>query len=214
MDKSPLEHLKAGLEMFGESATLADGLWKYATEMLRWNERVNLTAITNPIEVVDKHLLDSVAVLPEIEGAKAFLDLGAGAGMPGIPLALVRPHLTGTLVDTVGKKVAFMKSAIVHVGLAGRVRAEHLRAEGNPQKEKLLPVDPVISRAFMDVEPWLQLARHYVAPGGKVVAMIGQMPSEASLRTWSDSAGLKFESAREFKLPISKDPRGVAVFRA
>ncbi len=214
MEKSALDALRNGLKQLGEPETLADSLARYATELLRWNERVNLTAITNPLEVVDKHLLDSVAVLPEVAGATAFLDLGAGAGMPGIPLALARPELKGTLVDTVGKKVAFMKSAIVHVGLAGRVRAEHARAEGQPVKEKLPQVDLVISRAFMDVEPWLQLARHYVSPGGRVVSMIGQMPSEADLRKWSDSAGLKFESRREFKLPLSGDPRGVAVFRA
>lgn len=188
-------------------------LLAYVAELLKWNEKVSLTAITRPDEVVDKHLLDSLTVVPEITGATELLDLGAGAGLPGIPLAVALPSLRVTLVDAVAKKVSFMKSGGVKAGVATRLRALHARAEGNPQKEGLPVVDCVISRAFMDVGPFLLLARHYVAPGGRVVTMVGQTPPEDTLRAHAEAAGLQFVSRRTLQLPISGDPRGVCVFR-
>lgn len=191
---------------------LAPRLLAWAAELLKWNEKVSLTAITRPEEVVDKHLLDSLAVLPEVRGASHLLDLGAGAGLPGIPLAAALPQLQATLVDAVAKKVAFMKSAAVKAGVTPRVKALHARAEGHPQKEGLPVVDLVISRAFMDVGPFLQLARHYLAPHGRVVCMLGQTPPAEALAALAADAGLALHSRRTFTLPLSKDPRGVAVF--
>lgn len=214
--------------MDNSSSLLADGLQKlslrlsedaqsrllaYVAELLKWNEKVSLTAITRSDEVVDKHLLDSLTVVPEVTGASELLDLGAGAGLPGIPLAVALPHLRATLVDAVAKKVGFMKAGAVKAGVAPRLRAIHARAEGNPQKEGLPIVDCVISRAFMDVGPFLLLARHYVAPGGRVVTMVGQTPAEDVLRAHADAAGLEFVSRRTLQLPLSGDPRGVCVFR-
>ena len=162
MDKSHLALLNDGLTRLGVALApgVDEALLKYALTLLKWNEKVNLTAITRPDEVVEKHLVDSLAVLPEVVG-RTVLDLGAGAGLPGIPLALVRPELEVTLVDTVGKKVAFMKNAVAAVGLAGRVRPIHARAEGAPAPEGLPMADLLISRAFMDVGPWLMLAPRF-----------------------------------------------------
>jgi 16S rRNA (guanine527-N7)-methyltransferase len=208
VEKSPLQLLREGLDRLGVAVApeVDERLWAYATTLLRWNEKVNLTAITLPRDVVEKHLVDSLAVLPEVAGTTV-LDLGAGAGMPGIPLALARPNLNVTLCDAVGKKVAFMKSAVAAVGLAGRVRPE-----GDPSTEGLPRVDVVVSRALMDVGPWLLLARHYVARGGRVVAMLGQTPSESALETLAGEAGLELVSRRVYQLPFSGDARGVAVF--
>ena len=215
MDNSALPLLLQGLERL--NLTLppdAPGrLLAYVTELLKWNEKVSLTAITRTDEVVDKHLLDSLAVLPEVQGATHLLDLGAGAGLPGIPLAIALPGLRATLVDAVAKKVAFMKTGAVKGGVADRVKALHVRAEGHPEKEGLPTVDLVISRAFMDVGPFLLLARAYLAPGGRVVCMVGQTPPEAALAALAAQAGLELVSRRTFELPLSKDPRGVAVFR-
>ncbi len=218
MDKSPEALLTEGLTRLGHPLPeqTQSALWVYATTLLKWNEKVNLTAITRPDEVVEKHLLDSLAVLAEVDatGARTVLDLGAGAGLPGIPLALARPSLHVTLVDTVGKKVAFMKTAAATVGLAGRVRALHARAEGDPRTEQLAQAELLISRAFMDVGPWLLLARHYLAPHAKIMAMLGQTPSEAELRELASAVGLELVSRRVYALPFSGDPRGVAVFAA
>ena len=187
-------------------------LLAYATELLKWNEKVSLTAITQTTEVVDKHLLDSLAVAWEVRGATHLLDLGAGAGLPGIPLAIALPTLRATLVDAVAKKVAFMKSGAVKGGVADRVKALHVRAEGHPEKEGLPLVDLVISRAFMDVGAFLPLARAYLAPGGRVVTMLGQTPSAEALERLAEAAGMSLQSRRTFQLPGSGDPRGVAVF--
>ena len=105
-------------------------------ELLKWNAKVNLTAITAPGEVVEKHFLDSLAVLPEVEGAGSVLDVGAGAGFPGLPLKMARPALAVTMVDAVGKKVGYLKAviAVAGLGLTG-TKAVHTRAEGKPEAD-------------------------------------------------------------------------------
>ena len=214
MDNSAPSLLTQGLERLGLTLDpdAQARLLAYADELLKWNEKVSLTAITRTEEVVDKHLLDSLAVIPEIQGATHLLDLGAGAGLPGIPLAIALPSLRATLVDAVAKKVAFMKSGAVKGGVASRIKAVHARAEGNPDKEGLPRADLVISRAFMDVGPFLQLARVYLAPGGRVVTMMGQTPPAETLQNLAGAAGLELQGRRTFTLPHSQDPRGVAVF--
>lgn len=213
MDKSPQMLLREGLDRLelDVAAGVERDLWSYATTLLKWNEQVNLTAITRTNEVVEKHLIDSLAVLPELVGTTV-LDLGAGAGLPGIPLALVRPSLQITLVDAVGKKVAFMKNAVAALKLMGRVRPVHARVAGVPDREHLPRAEILISRALMDVGPWLLLARHYLTEGGRVVAMMGRAPSQAELVRCASDAGLGLVSRRIYQLPFSGDPRGVAVF--
>jgi 16S rRNA (guanine527-N7)-methyltransferase len=214
VDIAATQQLEAGLARLKvelPSGALAQ-LEAWADELLRWNDKVNLTAITRPVDVVDKHLLDSLAVLPEVADAQHLLDLGAGAGLPGIPLAVALPSLRVTLVDAVSKKVAFMKAAAVKAGVSTRVRAVHARLNGDASREGLPLVDTVISRAFMDVAPFLSLARHYLAPAGRVVAMLGQTPPDDDLAETGRRAGLALSTVRRFTLPVSGDPRGVAVF--
>jgi 16S rRNA (guanine527-N7)-methyltransferase len=214
VENSTLETLQRGLEAL--ALELPPGgperLLAYAAELLKWNEKVNLTAISRTDEVLDKHLLDSLAVASEVAGANHLLDLGAGAGFPGIPLAVALPALRATLVDAVAKKVAFMKVGVVKAELTGRVRAVHARAAGQPGKEGLPTVDLVISRAFMDVGPFLALAVQYLEPAGRVVCMLGQAPAAADLERLALPTGLRLASLRRFSLPLSGDPRGVAVF--
>jgi 16S rRNA (guanine527-N7)-methyltransferase len=205
------KELSAGLSQMGLNLA-PEPLLAFATELLKWNQKVNLTAITAPQEVVDKHLLDSLAVLPEVGEARSLLDLGAGAGLPGIPLALARPGLEVTLVESIAKKVGFMKHAIAVLRLAPRVKATQGRAGGDPATERLPTVECVISRALMDVGPWLRLAAPYLSPGGKVLAMLGQAPAEAVLKAEAQAAGLSLSSLRHYRLPLSSDPRAVAVF--
>lgn len=215
MDKSPIEQLGIGLRAL--KLEVPEGsperLWAYAAELLKWNGTYNLTAITREPEVVEKHLLDALTVLPEVRGARSLLDLGAGAGLPGLPLALVLPALSVTCVDTVNKKVVFMKNALARLGLAGRVRAIHARAEGAPEREGLEKAEVVISRAFKDAEAWLELAAAYVADGGRVVAMLGQTPEMAELEQVAGRHGFRVSSRRTLALPFSDDPRGVVVFQ-
>jgi 16S rRNA (guanine527-N7)-methyltransferase len=153
---------------------------------------------------------NSVRVAPP--GTRHLLDLGAGAGLPGVPLLVALPDLQATLVDAVAKKVAFIKAGGVKAGVAARLKAVHARAEGAPETEGLPTVDLVIARAFMDVGRFTQLAVKYLSPGGRVVAMLGQVPPVAELEAVAAAAGLVVGSVRRFELPLSRDPRGVVVF--
>ena len=186
-------------------------LFQLMGELLKWNAKVNLTAITAPEEVLEKHFLDSLAVLPEVAGAASLMDLGAGAGFPGLPLKLAQPALAVTLVDAVGKKVAFIKAAAGALRLT-EVRGVHARAEGNPDAEGLPRAEVLIARAFRDLPDWLDLAPAYVAPGGRVVAMLGKNASDAELAQAAGARGLRVVSARAYRLPFSGAERQVAVF--
>lgn len=186
-------------------------LFRLMNELLKWNAKVNLTAITAPEEVLEKHFLDSLAVLPEVEGAASLLDLGAGAGFPGIPLKLARPALTVTLVDAVGKKVGFLKAAIATLGLKD-ARGLHARAEGKPEDEGIPRAELLIARAFMDLPDWLNLAPAYLLPGGRVVAMLGKAQPDEELHARAAERQLRLISARQYRLPFSGAERQVAVF--
>lgn len=215
MDKALAEQLRQGRKLLGlaEASEVDDALLRYAGELLRWNQKVNLTAITDPAEVVEKHLLDCLAVTPELVGAGTALDLGAGAGLPGLVLALEHPALAMTLVDAVQKKVAFIKHVAALLGLAGRVKAVHARAQGRAEPEGLPRAQVVISRAFADPARFVPLASAYLAPGGKVVAMLGRSPERAALEAAAAGTGLTLASVRGFTLPFSQAPRAVAVYR-
>jgi len=186
-------------------------LFQLMGELLKWNAKVNLTAITAPEEVLEKHFLDSLAVLPEVAGAASLMDLGAGAGFPGLPLKLAQPSLAVTLVDAVGKKVAFIKAAAGVLRLT-EVRGIHARAEGQPEAEGLPRAELLIARAFRDLPDWLDLAPAYVAPGGRVVAMLGKNASDAELAEAAGARALRVVSARAYRLPFSGAERQVAVF--
>src|SRR5512138_2045707 len=112
MDQAFHDALRSGLRTLG--LTLPAGaeplLERYADRLLAWNRKVNLTSITAPAEVAEKHLVDSLLVLPAVAGARTLLDIGAGAGLPGVPLACARGDLAVTCCDPVAKKIAFVKA--------------------------------------------------------------------------------------------------------
>ncbi|HVE84549.1 MAG TPA: 16S rRNA (guanine(527)-N(7))-methyltransferase RsmG [Myxococcales bacterium] len=189
------------------SQSAADLLRRYAAELLRWNARVNLTAITDPEEVVEKHLLDSLAIAPEVAGARSLLDVGCGAGLPGLPMKVFSPELSVVLVDAVAKKIGFVKAVAAGLGLQG-VTALHRRLEGHPEAEGVAPAEVVVSRAFANLETFVPLARAYAAPGGRIIAMLGKAPAPAP----AASAAFQPASLRRYSLPFSGAERHVAVF--
>src|ERR687888_898926 len=128
----------------------------YAERLLRWNRKVNLTAVTAPAEVAEKHLVDSLALLRTLGPATTVLDIGSGAGLPGVALACARRELEVVCCDGVAKKVAFVKAVAAELDLAVRARA--VRARGEPEREGLPRSDAVVSRAFADPARWLPLA--------------------------------------------------------
>lgn len=212
MDNGWRSRLVAEAERLGVALdrVAAAALERLADELLRWNARVNLTAITRSDEVLEKHFLDSLAVAPVLGGVKRLLDLGSGPGFPGLPLRIALPQLEVELVESVGKKVGFAKQMIATLGLFPGARATQARAEGKPDSERIARADAVVSRALMDVGPWLTLAAPYLLEGGRVVAMMANA-EESLLQEQAALTGLRLAEVRRFSLP-SGDPRAVAVF--
>lgn len=180
----------------------------YAEALLRWNRRVNLTAVTDPADVAEIHLVDSLALLRSLGDVRTLLDVGSGAGLPGVALACARPVLDVTCCDSVQKKVAFVKAVAAELDLPVRARA--VRAAGDPDREGLPRCDAVVSRAFADAARWLPLAVHYLAPGGKVFAMLGRDADEQELRDVGAASGLALELLDRFTLPRSGAQRAIA----
>jgi 16S rRNA (guanine527-N7)-methyltransferase len=214
MDDRFRSALSDGIEGLGLGSRVSvDGrvlLERFADRLLAWNRKVNLTAITAPAEVAEKHLVDSLALLPDLDGAKSLLDVGSGAGIPGVPVACARRDLEVTCCDGVAKKMAFVKAVTAELGLS--VRALAVRAEGDPDGEKLPRADAVVSRALADPDRWLPLGKSYLAPGGRLLAMVGKDSDEQRLRELAEPLGLKLESVRRFTLPLSHAERAVAKF--
>jgi 16S rRNA (guanine527-N7)-methyltransferase len=170
------DSLHAGVIALGLdlSAEQEKKLLAYVALIEKWNKVYNLTAVREPEAMVTQHLLDSLAVLPHLGAAKSLVDVGAGAGLPGIPLAIARPDLQVTLSDSNHKKTTFMQQACVELGLANaKVVCE--RVERVQLTDK---ADAVISRAFSDLKEFARLAAHLLAPGGRLLAMKGVYPHE------------------------------------
>jgi 16S rRNA (guanine527-N7)-methyltransferase len=159
-------------------AGAVERLLAYAELLTKWNRTYNLTAIRNPLDMVSHHLLDSLAVLPHLpmsEGA-AIADVGSGAGLPGIPLAIARTEWHMTLNDSNQKKVAFMRQAAIELGMRNVSTYEGRVETWRPATRFAV----VISRAFADLAQFIEKCRHLVVPGGVLAAMKGVAPSAHS----------------------------------
>lgn len=181
-------------------------LGRHVDLLLKWNKSVNLTAITDPDEVVEKHVLDSLAVVPLLPSG-SLLDAGTGAGFPGIPVAIARPDLEVALVDSVQKKVAFLKSALAELRVPN-ARAYAVRLEGNPSREELPRVHAAVARACAAPAQWLRLAEQYVLPGGIAICMLG--PTDA---VPVQVGALKLKQELGYELPYSKAQRRLAIYK-
>ena len=173
---------------------------------------MNLTTITDPAQVAEKHLVDSLLLLPLLGAARTVLDVGAGAGLPGVPLACARPSLEVTCCDSVAKKVAFVKAIAAELDLP--VRALAVRADGDPDCERLPRADAVVSRALADPERWVPLGARYLAPGGTLFAMLGRDADPARLAAAGEASGLSLVDVSRFELPRSHAARAIARWRA
>jgi len=175
--------LRAGLESMGVPVQeeQQEMMLAYLGLLERWNRTYNLTAIRKPADMVSRHLLDSLSVLPWCTEGR-LLDAGTGAGLPGIPLAIANPALEVMLVDSVGKKVRFMSHVKRELGLAN-IQPVQARLEVF-ESEK--PLDTVISRAFSRLEAFATAARHLAGNGTRLLAMKGRRPDEeiSELPSW------------------------------
>ncbi len=170
--------LAQGLAALGRDLSAAQQrqLLDYVALLAKWNRTYNLTAIREPERMVTHHLLDALAVLPHLSQRAGLrvLDVGAGGGIPGIPLAIARPDWHVTLVDANHKKVAFIRQAAIELALRN-VDAQAVRVE---TLAPAAPFDVVISRAFADIATFAATSARHVARDGALVAMKGVHPDE------------------------------------
>ena len=175
----PLIHAAAAL---GVALTEHDALrlLRLLEELARWNRRFNLTAITEPADMVTHHLLDSLAVHRHLHGAR-IADVGTGAGFPGLPLALANPERRFSLIDSNGKKVRFVSHAAHALGLVNvealQARVESLRPE--------VPFDTVMARAFAALPTLVRAVEPLCGPGTRILALKGKWP-QAELEALPD----------------------------
>ena len=165
--------LESGLVKLDQSTQLRDTLLAFLHLLEKWNAAYNLTAVREPEKMVTHHLLDSLAVIPYLRGPR-IVDVGAGAGIPGIPLALACPEFEFVLLDSNAKKTRFITQAIHELGLTN-VTVERVRAE-DYRPARLF--DTVITRAFASLAEMLEMTQHLGAPDGVFVAMKGNCPQD------------------------------------
>ncbi|OAI18999.1 16S rRNA (guanine(527)-N(7))-methyltransferase RsmG [Methylomonas sp. MED-D] len=150
-----------------------DALLRFIQLMVKWNKAYNLTAVRDPLEMVSLHLLDSLAILPHLKPTR-IADIGTGAGLPGIPLAICRPDCRFTLVDSNSKKTRFVRQAALELKL-GNVDVVHARVE---QWAPDAGFDAVLTRAFASLPDIVALTGHLLAEDGILLAMKGQNPRD------------------------------------
>ncbi len=172
---SMADQLKRGLIALGLTLErdIQQRLLDYVELIEKWNRVYNLTAIREPEKMVSHHLLDSLAVAPHLH-AKRLLDVGSGAGLPGIPLALAKPDTHVTLLDSNHKKAAFLNQAVIELKLKNAEVCSE-RVESWQTQDRF---DVIISRAFSDMGEFVRITRHLLAPGGMFAAMKGLHPYE------------------------------------
>lgn len=171
-NQSALESLTAGLAHL-EIQQTPQPFMDYLQLLSKWNQNYNLTALKELDSMVTHHILDSLSILPWIEGHHV-LDIGSGAGLPGIPLALVLPDKHFVLIDSNGKKTRFMQEAKRVLRLTN-VDIVQTRVETFQPPIKF---DTILSRAFSDLTKMLSLSRHLLAKSGMWLAMKGRVPQE------------------------------------
>lgn len=207
MSENPRDVLVAGLGELGLGleAPQVEQLLALCDLVREWNEKFNLTAITEPVAMVRKHLLDSLTLQPWLEGPFV-IDVGSGAGFPGLPLAIANPKLRFTLLDSTAKKVGFLEHAARALGLA-QVTATCSRAENFKPAQR---AQTVVSRALGPVAEFVRVAGHLCARSGKMLAMKGKDPAAelgALPRGWQ-VAGVE-----RLKVPGLDDARHLVILR-
>ena len=186
--------LESGLRQLGLDTALAEPLLAYLALLARWNATYNLTAIRDPREMLVKHLLDSLAMHAHLDGIETLADLGTGPGLPGIPLAIARPGLQVTLVESNGKKARFLREAVrqLKLGNAG-VAESRIEAFAAPAR-----FDAITARALATLPLILELGGHLLKPDGRLLAMKGVLPTDEIAAL---PAGWRLAAAHPLRVP-------------
>ena len=203
--------LKKGAEEVGVVLTppMIQMLLIYLKELKEWNEKINLTSLKDDSEIITKHFFDSLALAPFLPPEATLLDIGSGAGFPGIPLKIALPTLTVTLLEATEKKIRFQQHLIRTLGLS-HITSIHNRAENEDLiKEYGLNFDIVVSRACASFKKFCQHGKPFVKIGGYLVAMKGRRGMEELQESQDVVEKLSFEvdNIVEISLPLDKGKR-------
>lgn len=170
-------------------------LLAYLALLQKWNKVYNLTAVRDPFEMVTLHLLDSLSVLPYVK-VKNLLDVGSGAGLPGVVLAICMPNLQVTTIDAVQKKTIFLRQTKGELGLEN-LRVVHARVENFKPAEKF---EAVISRAFSELALFVKLTKNLLANNGQWLAMKGRVPHQELTNNALESLPIKLQQIIKLKV--------------
>ena len=189
-----------GLDLAGSEYT---ALLAYLALLVKWNKTYNLTAIKDPGQMVTRHILDSLAILPWT-GNGRLLDAGTGAGLPGVTLAIANPELDVTLLDSTGKKIRFLNHVRRELGL-GNITPIQNRLESFAPPTFF---DVVVSRAFADLASFVKAAQHLARPSTRLLAMKGRYP-DSELRELPDS--VRVDSIKKLTVPGLQEDRHLVI---
>lgn len=194
------------LEEFGLNSTKISKFEQYLDLLLEWNEKFNLTAITDKDEIEEKHFIDSIEILKYFDlKNKTLIDIGSGAGFPGIPLAIAEPTLEVTLLEATGKRVKFLNEAVSKLGLTN-VKVIQGRAEELGTREKY---DIVTARAVKELNILLEISFYLAKVGGSFIGYKSSAVDEEIKNAKNAFKVLQIEDYKkvEYLLPKSKNPR-------
>ncbi|HHW4678719.1 MAG TPA: 16S rRNA (guanine(527)-N(7))-methyltransferase RsmG [Xylella sp.] len=197
--------LQYGLDVFALDRSYAAPLLAYLTLLIRWNRTYNLTAIRDPQEMVVRHLLDSLAIQRYVSAAR-LADLGSGAGLPGIPLAITQPSLQVTLVESNGKKARFLRE-VVHQLRLSNTRVSEVRAEA---LDEPITYDHLTARALDTLSGIVMAGGHLLKPNGTLLAMKGLYPHEEIIAL---PVGWTVEAVHALQVPHLTGERHLVVVR-
>jgi len=190
-----------------------EGYLFYIDQLKQWNRKVNLTSLTGDREIVAKHFVDSLTAAPYVHGAQRVLDIGTGAGFPGLPLKIIYPALELVLLEASQKKCFFLSHIVRGLKLEG-VEVVHGRAEDDATQERYAGCfDLVLSRAVADLPTSLRLALPYPKKKGFIVGMRGKKGEEEQGKTDWEQWGLRLIEMRKLTLPFVEEARVLLFFQ-
>lgn len=187
--------------------------YQHMTALIAWSQKTNLTAISDPYEMAIKHFLDSIAPLSYCNAMTKVLDMGSGAGFPGLPLKIWHPDTHLTMVDAVRKKVSFLKHVVRLMGLEN-AQAFHMRVEDIPRNSEIAPFDTIVCRAFGNLEYIVECALPLMSKKGQILIWKGRKPEkelqalQPVIESSSADLWLRVES---YRLPIIDAQRTLVV---
>ena len=197
------------------NGTQKEQFYKYMNLLIEWNEKINLTAITEPNEIILKHFIDSITISKHIEEGKNVIDVGTGAGFPGIPIEITRPGVEVELLDSLNKRINFLNIVIEELGLKN-IKAIHARVEefakNKSNREKY---DVVTSRAVANLNVLAEYMLPLVSVGGKCICMKGPNIEEEinGSKKAIEILGGKIEKVEEFNLPGTDIKRTIILIK-